>query len=42
MPRDFDVIDVPFRERGVPQLTRARDRDLEVAELAETEPVPGT
>ena len=41
VPRDFDVIGVPFRERGLPQLIRARDRDLEAAELPETEPVPG-
>jgi hypothetical protein len=22
VPRDFDIIDVPFRERGAPQLRR--------------------
>ena len=41
VPRDFDVIEVPFRERGLPQLIRTRAADAEPAEIPETEPVPG-
>jgi ribonuclease Z len=41
VPRDFDVIEVPFRERGLPQLIRTRAGDAEPEELPETEPVPG-
>jgi ribonuclease Z len=42
VPRDFDVIEVPFRERGLPQLIRPRSSEEEPAEVPETEPVPGT
>jgi ribonuclease Z len=42
VPRDFDVIEVPFRERGAPQLIRAPRGDAEPAEVPETEPVPGS
>jgi hypothetical protein len=41
VPRDFDVIDVPFPERGPPRLIKsgARDRPAEVPER-EAEAVP--
>jgi ribonuclease Z len=45
VPRDFDVIEVPFRERGTPQHIRSDRREVEpegAQELAGTEPVPGT
>ena len=45
VPRDFDVIDVPFRERGMPRHIRSDRREVEpevAEELAESEPVPGT
>jgi ribonuclease Z len=41
VPRDFDVIAVPFRERGLPQLIRTRAGEAEPAEIPETEPVTG-
>jgi ribonuclease Z len=44
VPKDFDVIDVPFPERGSPQLVKggARSRGVIGGELAEreTESVP--
>ena len=40
VPKDFDIIDVPFQERGGPRLVKsgARVRRTEIA--AEAEPVP--
>jgi len=40
LPRDFDVIEVPFAERGEPELSRAAltaDGDPDVAEVAQAE-----
>ena len=43
VPRDFDVIEVPFRERGAPRLIRPDERepDVDAPEVAEPETVPG-
>ena len=38
VPRDFDVIDVPFRERGLPQLLRRAARHRRVESDADPEP----
>jgi hypothetical protein len=40
LPRDFDVIEIPFPERGAPQLIRWKDQHGPPAEVA-TEAVPG-
>jgi len=39
LPRDFDTIEVPFPERGEPELVRWEDRQAAEAEAEETEPV---
>jgi ribonuclease Z len=43
VPRDFDVIEVPYRERGEPQLVKWRDYRERTADGAESAPcgVPG-
>jgi ribonuclease Z len=42
VPKDFDVLDVPFRERGAPRLLKgaARHRRVESHPEPEAEPVP--
>jgi ribonuclease Z len=43
VPKDFDIIDVPFPERGAPRLVRAGarpERSVELREPAEAEAVP--
>ena len=35
LPRDFDTIDIPYPERGEPELVRWDDRGVEADELAE-------
>jgi ribonuclease Z len=40
LPRDFDTIEIPFPERGEPELIRWDDR--QAAEAEETEPVGET
>jgi ribonuclease Z len=40
LPRDFDTIEIPFPERGEPELIRWEDR--QAAEAEETEPVGDT
>jgi ribonuclease Z len=42
LPRDFDTIEVPFPERGDPELIRWDDRGRAQAEVEETEPVGDT
>ncbi|HUA49783.1 MAG TPA: ribonuclease Z [Solirubrobacteraceae bacterium] len=39
LPRDFDTIEVPFPERGEPELIRWEDRQAAESEADETEPV---
>jgi ribonuclease Z len=39
LPRDFDTIEIPFPERGEPELIRWEDRQAPEAEAQETEPV---
>lgn len=43
LPRDFDTIEIPFPERGEPQLVRWEERGETEAddELAASEPLPG-
>jgi ribonuclease Z len=42
LPRDFDSIELPFPERGAPELTRWEDRDAVEADAEEGEPVADT
>lgn len=42
LPRDFDTIEVPFRERGSPQLIRWDARSIELAAMSEAAPADGT
>ena len=39
LPRDFDTIEIPFPERGEPELIRWEERQAAEAEPEETEPV---
>jgi len=38
LPRDFDTIEIPFAERGAPELVRWRDRAAESEPASEPEP----
>jgi len=40
VPKDFDVIDVPFPERGAPQLVKGGVRHQREEQVPETEVVP--
>jgi hypothetical protein len=38
LPRDFDTIDIPFAERGRPELQRWSDRDTAASDRTAPEP----
>ncbi len=40
VPKDFDIIDVPFQERGGPRLVKSGARVRRIESAAEAEPVP--
>src|SRR6516225_5866316 len=42
LPRDFDTIEIPFPERGEPELIRWEDRRSDEADAEESEPVGET
>jgi ribonuclease Z len=40
VPRDFDMIEVPFRERGAPTLLKGGAQQRRIDSLPAQEPVP--
>jgi ribonuclease Z len=42
LPRDFDTIEIPFPERGAPQLIRAGEARVQPAEVPDPDPEPAS